>query len=442
MRRKVYRVLLAGMTTLFFAACGSSQTSDSLPTEVPTQAVVTEAITEIPEANTPTPVPTPTSTPTPEPTATSTPSPTPEPTATSTPTPEPTVTSTPTPEPTATSTPTPEPTATSTPTPTPTTPPTPTPTNTPTPTLSPQMYTYTDLQQILYASGTVSVYRLPGTNEKNLGNLAKGERVEVTGKCNEVNWYRIKYRGTTGYVNGSYLLETNPLPSDDNLRTIESLFDVPVFASAITDESNAYRDALNEIEAGNVEKVKYVCSTGEVFRLWNIRISDERHLDIGEFYYWLIAPQGDTFSSGYQHNNWTAFTTSVYNKDFGEEEATKELERKAIEASEAYNDAFAEARVGYVSDKPKYPVYADGETCPIETYTIVQEEDRLYFWWKSTDHPSRQCDGTCNKCVTLAEAKKLAEELEFGTCVPSDNQEATIWNDTYYYKYELISLIK
>ena len=190
--RKRTLMSMAAMVTLsllLFAGCGEEQKTEIIPTEPP---VATETLAPT-VTLAPTAAPEPTATPSPEPTAT----PSPEPTVT--PTPEPTAT--PTPEPTAT--PTPEPTATPTPSPKPTNTPTPTPSPTP-------AYTYTDMQKDMYVEKSVNVRSLPSTNGKKLGTLEVDEKVTVTGKCNEVNWYRILYKGETAYVSASYLTEQNP----------------------------------------------------------------------------------------------------------------------------------------------------------------------------------------------------------------------------------------
>lgn len=106
---------------------------------------------------------------------------------------------------TATGVPTSNPEPTPSPTPTPTSTPTPTPTLSPTP-----AYTYTDMQKDMYVEKLVNVRSLPSTSGKKLGTLEVDEKVAVTGKCNEVNWYRILYKGEIAYVSTSYLTEQSP----------------------------------------------------------------------------------------------------------------------------------------------------------------------------------------------------------------------------------------
>ena len=71
-------------------------------------------------------------------------------------------------------------------------------------------YTYTDLDQTMYAKQTVNVRDLPSTDGNKLGGLDLAEEVHITGQCNETNWYRIEFDGTTAYVSNSYLVAEKP----------------------------------------------------------------------------------------------------------------------------------------------------------------------------------------------------------------------------------------
>jgi len=419
MRKRIYSFLLVSLSTLCLVAGGGKQSADNLP-----------ALTPEPTAK---PTATLTPTPTPEPTATPTPTPIPEPTATPTPTPIPEdhvheytekVRKEPTYEKDGVMTFT---------------------------CVCGDTYeeaipaigfTYEELNLELYAGKKTKVQSMPSILGDRLGNLIFGELAVVTGKCIEApDWYRIEYHGISGYVKIADMVEENPLPPDDTLQEAKTLFDVPVFGT-IKEEAiyndPAYKAALKEIEAGNVEKTTYVCSTGEEFRIWNIRLLDERYMDEGLKGVWFIAPQGDTFVSGNRYTTWSGYLTVSWDPGYGEEEAAEQLEWFAISNSEEYNGDFAEARVGYVSDKPKYPLYAEGEEFPYELYKIFQEENVIYFWYSLADHQPYLCSKTnCIGCATLAEAEELAIE-KFGDCNniwPSE--EATIWNKIYHFKCEL-----
>ena len=72
-----------------------------------------------------------------------------------------------------------------------------------TPVVSP--YSYTELNQVMYAQSTVNVRDLPEQTGGKLGSLSTNQEVTVTGQCNETGWYRISYNGGEGFVSNSYL---------------------------------------------------------------------------------------------------------------------------------------------------------------------------------------------------------------------------------------------
>ena len=210
MKRKSL-LLLAVVVVLALTGCQQAVDTGS-PAVTSTSGPVATQPAEQKDTTEPTATPAPTATSTVAPTATNTPAPT----ATSTPTPAPTNTPTPTPTNTPTPTPTntPTPTPTNTPTPTPTNTPTPKPTNTPTPTPSPKpKYTYKEMNKTMYASSSVNVRELPSTEGKKLGKLTSWQEVSVTGQCNETGWYRIDFKGKTGFVSESYLTSVKPTPT-------------------------------------------------------------------------------------------------------------------------------------------------------------------------------------------------------------------------------------
>ena len=117
-----------------------------------------------------------------------------------------------------------EPTTTPTETPTeaPTSEPTEAPTETPTevpaeqPTETPEPYTYTDLDQTMYAKQTVNVRSIPSADGEKLGSLSLNDEAHVTGQCNESGWYRIEYNGGIGYVSNNYLASEKVVESANN----------------------------------------------------------------------------------------------------------------------------------------------------------------------------------------------------------------------------------
>jgi uncharacterized protein YkwD len=72
-------------------------------------------------------------------------------------------------------------------------------------TIASASYTYTDMSKTMYAKSSVNVRDLPSTDGNKLGGLSTNEEVTVTGQCNETSWYRIEYKGSTGYVSNKYL---------------------------------------------------------------------------------------------------------------------------------------------------------------------------------------------------------------------------------------------
>lgn len=67
------------------------------------------------------------------------------------------------------------------------------------------IYSYSNLDKIMYATQTVYVRDLPSLEGNKLGTLTKNQEVKVTGQCNETAWYRIEFNNATAYVSGSYI---------------------------------------------------------------------------------------------------------------------------------------------------------------------------------------------------------------------------------------------
>lgn len=71
-------------------------------------------------------------------------------------------------------------------------------------------FTFTDLEQVMYAKSSVNVRDLPNTDGEKLGGLSRAQEVAVTGQCNETSWYRITYNGSEAFVSDSYLINEKP----------------------------------------------------------------------------------------------------------------------------------------------------------------------------------------------------------------------------------------
>lgn len=71
-------------------------------------------------------------------------------------------------------------------------------------------YTYSELNQTMYAKSAVNVRDLPSTDGKKIGSLKASQEITVTGKCDQTGWYRFNWNGTTGYVSDKYIVSEKP----------------------------------------------------------------------------------------------------------------------------------------------------------------------------------------------------------------------------------------
>lgn len=71
-------------------------------------------------------------------------------------------------------------------------------------------YTYSELNQTMYAKSAVNVRDLPGTDGKKIGSLKASQEITVTGKCDQTGWYRFELNNTTGYVSDKYIVSEKP----------------------------------------------------------------------------------------------------------------------------------------------------------------------------------------------------------------------------------------
>lgn len=67
-------------------------------------------------------------------------------------------------------------------------------------------YTYTEMDQTMYAKSTVNVRIGPSTDFEKVGALSQNQSVHVTGICNETGWYRIDWNGQACCVADGYLV--------------------------------------------------------------------------------------------------------------------------------------------------------------------------------------------------------------------------------------------
>ena len=71
-------------------------------------------------------------------------------------------------------------------------------------------YTYSELNQTMYAKSAVNVRDLPSTDGKKIGSLKASQEIVVTGKCDQTGWYRFDLNNTTGYVSDKYIVSEKP----------------------------------------------------------------------------------------------------------------------------------------------------------------------------------------------------------------------------------------
>lgn len=71
-------------------------------------------------------------------------------------------------------------------------------------------YTYSELNQTMYAKSAVNVRDLPSTDGKKIGSLKASQEITVTGKCDQTGWYRFELNNTIGYVSDKYIVSEKP----------------------------------------------------------------------------------------------------------------------------------------------------------------------------------------------------------------------------------------
>lgn len=71
-------------------------------------------------------------------------------------------------------------------------------------------YTYSELNQTMYAKSAVNVRDLPSTDGKKMGSLKASQEIVVTGKCDQTGWYRFDWNNTIGYVSDKYIVSEKP----------------------------------------------------------------------------------------------------------------------------------------------------------------------------------------------------------------------------------------
>lgn len=68
-----------------------------------------------------------------------------------------------------------------------------------------ELYTYTELDETLYAQTSLRVRDQPLVEGSQIGGLYRNQEIKATGRCNETGWYRIDFYGSVGYASDDYL---------------------------------------------------------------------------------------------------------------------------------------------------------------------------------------------------------------------------------------------
>ena len=125
---------------------------------------------------------------------------------------------------------------------------------------SEQQYTYTDMNATMYATQTVNIRTLPGTDGEKVGALSTNQEIAITGQCNETSWYRFEYNGSTAYVSNNYVSENK----------------VEVAVAEPAPEQAESSDTSNSSSSGTDELAQYATYT------W---------IDLGDWFLY-VAPDG------------------------------------------------------------------------------------------------------------------------------------------------------
>ena len=64
---------------------------------------------------------------------------------------------------------------------------------------------------VKYATTTINIRTLPGTDGDRAGSLSYAQEVRVTGAVDN-GWFRIAFNDTDAFVSGDYLSDTKPEP--------------------------------------------------------------------------------------------------------------------------------------------------------------------------------------------------------------------------------------
>ena len=108
-------------------------------------------------------------------------------------------------------------------------------------------YTYSELNQTMYAKSAVNVRDLPSTDGKKIGSLKASQEITVTGKCDQTGWYRFELNNTTGYVSDKYIVSKKPAvntvaSANNSSNTAATPAPAQTTTTGTTDTSGEYFD--------------------------------------------------------------------------------------------------------------------------------------------------------------------------------------------------------
>lgn len=91
----------------------------------------------------------------------------------------------------------------------------------------PFLYDVWDVEAVTkYAKTSVNVRSLPTKESERLGTLKQGQDALVTGETNK-GWFRVEYKGKTGYVSGNYLSKDRPVIETAAPATPVTRYEIP-----------------------------------------------------------------------------------------------------------------------------------------------------------------------------------------------------------------------
>ena len=126
-----------------------------------------------------------------------------------------------------------------------------------------QEYTYTEINQTMWATTGVKIRNQPSADSVRMGYLAKGQGVQVLARCNENGWYRVQLRKGVGYVNGNYLTDVNPhVHTEVPGGTADAHSKCESCGAVLSTEHVFVDEVVTEATAATAGVMKHTCACG------------------------------------------------------------------------------------------------------------------------------------------------------------------------------------